>query len=104
MIILTETELHALVVKGIEAGVDMNDDQLANGIADIIIQEAELDTQIWSKTYNGFEDLADMGRDVDEAFHPDMNPASESLPPEFTGNVRVAITYEEEKIEDDREV
>ncbi len=106
MIILTPEKLHELIVKAIETGVDMNDDQLANGMADIIIGDEELDTPIWSKTYDGFESLADIGRDVDEAFDPRFNEGADKLPPQFDGKLKVAIVYEpvEEIEEDDREV
>jgi len=52
---------------------------------------------IFTKDYEGFEAMADIGRDVEEAFDPDFNPQAEQLPCEHQGIVTVTITYTPEK-------
>jgi len=49
---------------------------------------------IFDKTYDGFEDIYDLGRDVHEAFDPRFNPKAAGIPGEFQGKIRVTITYE----------
>lgn len=50
---------------------------------------------IFEKTYHGFEALQDYFRDMEEAVDAQMNPAMSDVPGEFTGRVKVTITYEE---------
>jgi len=45
---------------------------------------------LWTKVYNGFEDISDVGRDIYEAFEDDM-PGLEA---EFQGKLTITITYE----------
>lgn len=52
---------------------------------------------IFDKTYEGFEDIYDMSRDVHEAFNSRFNPIAERIPSEFQGRVRVTITYESDE-------
>jgi len=48
---------------------------------------------LFEKKYEGFESLADIDRDVSEAFDGDFNPPAEVLLGEFQGTVTVTITY-----------
>lgn len=52
---------------------------------------------VFEKTYSGFEDLYDVGRDIEEAFDPRFNPEMKDIPGEFTGKMKVTITYEDDK-------
>lgn len=53
---------------------------------------------IFHKEYEGFEALADVERDVGEAFNGDYNPKSSILMGEYQGTVTVTITYTPEKL------
>jgi hypothetical protein len=50
---------------------------------------------IFKQEYHGFEDLYDVERDVHEAFDEDFNPAMKGIPGEFSGTMKIVITYEE---------
>lgn len=52
---------------------------------------------IFTKDYEGFESLYDLGRDVCEAVDAVYNPQATVLEDEFQGTVRVTITYTPEK-------
>jgi hypothetical protein len=52
---------------------------------------------IFKKEYVGFEAIADIDRDVCEAFDTDFNPLAEQIPDEHQGTVTVTITYTPEK-------
>ncbi len=57
--------------------------------------------KIWEKKYHGFEDLADLERDVSEALDPAFGEIKEEvLDPEFQGTLTVTMTYEKPKPED----
>jgi hypothetical protein len=51
---------------------------------------------VFEKTYDGFESLYDIGRDIDEAFDERFNPVIKDIPGEFQGRMKVVITYEED--------
>jgi len=48
---------------------------------------------IFDKNYEGFEAMADINRDISEAFDGDYNPKSTILSGEFQGTVAITITY-----------
>lgn len=50
------------------------------------------------KTYHGFEDVYDLGRDMAELWEESMNPMAARLPGEFQGTIRVTVTYEGEDL------
>lgn len=52
---------------------------------------------LFDRTYHGFESLNDYFCDVHEAVDADLNPAMKDVPGEFTGKVRVTVTYEEDE-------
>ena len=47
--------------------------------------------QVWKKVYDGFEDAADLDRDVSECW----DDLDVSLPAEWQGKLTVTIEYEE---------
>jgi hypothetical protein len=55
---------------------------------------------IFKKVYHGFEDIYDLGRDVekmwDKVHDQEINATLDSIPGEFQGKITVLITYEEE--------
>jgi len=51
---------------------------------------------VFEKTYDGFESLSDIGRDIGEVFDERFNPMMSDIPGEFQGRMKVVITYEED--------
>lgn len=94
--ILSEEELHSLLVEAIKRGSVLQKVGIANGIADNMIDEIS-QTVIFEKEYNGFESLADIERDVYESFDPEFNEGANVLPdaPNI-GTVTVLLTYKDD--------
>ena len=49
--------------------------------------------QIFKKTYEGFEDIVDLERDISEMWDETINPVVKDIPAEFQGSVQVRILY-----------
>jgi hypothetical protein len=49
--------------------------------------------KVFSHSYDGFESLYDMGRDIAEAMDERFNPNMKGISGEFQGRVHVSITY-----------
>lgn len=49
--------------------------------------------EIFNKTYEGFEDIFDLDRDISEMWNPEMNPLVKDIPAEFQGSVKVRVQY-----------
>jgi hypothetical protein len=47
----------------------------------------------FTKVYEGFEDVYDLGRDIHEAFDTRFNSQAACIPAEFQGRVVVSMTY-----------
>lgn len=48
---------------------------------------------IFNKEYHGFESSADIYRDVCEMLDPRFNPDAEGIEPEFSGTIKITVTY-----------
>ncbi len=48
---------------------------------------------VFTKDYVGFESTYDLGRDVEEALSPDFNALAKHVPAEFSGVLRVTMTF-----------
>lgn len=48
---------------------------------------------IWQKSYNGFEDAVDLGRDIYECLDGDFNDKAKNISGEFQGVLKVTVEY-----------
>jgi hypothetical protein len=48
---------------------------------------------IFEKKYHGFEDVYDLGRDMDEVLDDRFNPNAKGIPGEFQGIIKVTVEY-----------
>lgn len=93
-IVISEDDLHDLIVQSLHHGHSMPKMDIANGVATTLINDAPIKPMVFHKEYDGFESLADLNRDASEAFDESINEGATLLPDgEFDGTVTMILTY-----------